>query len=509
MTQDEECPTCRNPLGASLKALHDDRHRLITFANEQRKINEELFKQEEEIHRRIEILQQNEALLPKETRDQAIPMIKEYEMLKYENAALKKQVGMLIEAENKRQENQVDLKEYESLKYENAALNTQVRLLIEARNRREVISKEAHFPVDEVLDAEKEKNRTLIENSEILRRKALALEDVTKELNRKITRLEKQRENLNQQILDQDDQQEILRAQNQELSTKAILAQKQLNELKNENLRLSVQCQKLAENQTYSAFAINDLELVHALSSHVVEEFSPPSKIVTIGQGPYDEGEFDDYLRQLSIEPYEHGYPWIIVGRQGWTEEQIDELIEDSDLDEVWVFSQELFVAGILTTHDPFSLPVEMLMKFAEGHPALEYLMESGFEWPEINLEEDYGEPAYLLGFAGGVDESPLACLGYHVGMSSKLDVKMRRKLLEMAFKEQIPSVGDEDYMAEWGRPNHSKRLWRIAHHIKREASKRKSINSMRYACMHWKSDSEWLKKQFYTNRMRFKWPDV
>jgi hypothetical protein len=89
------------------------------------------------------------------------------------------------------------------------------------------------------------------------------------------------------------------------------------------------------------------------------------------------------------------------------------------------------------------------------------------------------------------------------------LDEKDRRKLLEMAFKQKIPAVGDEAYMKEWGRPNHSKRLWRIAHHIKREAEKRKSIFSMRHACRHWKSDSEWLKNQFYTNRMRFQWPDV
>jgi hypothetical protein len=330
-----------------------------------------------------------------------------------------------------------------------------------------------------------------------------------RDLLQKNERLLIQYENSEKEKLAIKNQNQLLTIQNQELSRKTFIAENKAARLQVEKDELVSRYQALIDEGTESAFAINDLELVQALSSHVVEQFSPPSKIVTIGEGPYDEGEFDDYLRQLSIEPYANGYPWIIVGREGWTEEQIDEFIENSDLDEVRVFSQELFVAGILTTHDPFSLPVEMLMKFAEGHPVLEYLMESGFEWPEINLEEDYGEPAYLLGFAGGVDESPLACLGYHVGMSSKLDVKMRRKLLEMAFKEQIPSVGDEDYMAEWGRPNHSKRLWRIAHHIKREASKRKSINSMRYACMHWKSDSEWLKKQFYTNRMRFKWPDV
>ncbi len=494
----------------------EERDRLIAFAIQQRKKNEELFRQEEEIQNRVEILQQHEALLAKQSFEYPLADVRAYEILEHENAALKKQVLLLIEAEKKRDALMVDIKEYETLKHENAALNTQIRLLIKARKRTEEKSRdtlipvnEALIPVNETLDAAIERNRELSETSAILTRKCSALESVAKELNHKIGRLEKQRETLKQEIQDQDDHQEILVTKNIDLSNKVAFYQNQVEQLNVESATLRSQCQQFANYLTNSAFAINDLDLVLALSSHVVEQFDPPTKIVTIGEGPYDEYEFNDYLRRLSIQPYKGDSAWIIVGREGWTEEQIDELIEHSDLDEIRVFSQELFVAGILTTHDPFSLPIEMLKKFAEGHPALEYLMDSGFEWPEINPEEDYGDPSFHMGFAGGVDESPLTAIGYHVGVTRGLDEKDRRKLLEMAFKQKIPAVGDEAYMKEWGRPNHSKRLWRIAHHIKREAEKRKSIFSMRHACRHWKSDSEWLKNQFYTNRMRFQWPDV
>jgi hypothetical protein len=330
-----------------------------------------------------------------------------------------------------------------------------------------------------------------------------------RELLQKNERLLIEYENSEKEKLAIKNQNQLLTIQNQELSRKTFNAENKAARLQVEKDVLESRYQKLIDEGTESAFAINDLDLVHALSSHVLKQFTPPRKIVTIGEGPYDEGEFDDYLRLLSIEPYESGFPWIIVGREGWTEEQIDELIENSDLDEVRVFSQELFVAGILTTHDPFSLPIEMLKKFAEGHPALEYLMDSGFEWPEINPEEDYGVPVYLKGSMERVDKSPLAELGYKVGITRGEHVSYRRVILKSAYHNELPEVEDEDYMEEWGRPRHSKRLWRMAHHIAWLIRSRQSNPSMSYAVSDWQEDLDWLEQEFYTNRMRFKWPDV
>ena len=475
MMQDELCPTCHNPLGASLKAMREERDRIIAFVLQQTPKREEHLRREEEINQREEHLQQNEAALAELIKEARIPEVTEFENLKYENLALKKQVGFLIESQND--------------------AIAMLRSTIDS--------------LQQDLESEKNRKREWEEKSAALSAKNAKLVMLTEALREKIKRLEDQYQNAKEQELAAVNNNNLLALQNQDLSKKIISTENKTLRLLAEKKQLQAEYQKLIDDDSNSAFVIKDLDLVHALSSHVVEQFAPPTKVVTLGDGPYDEYEFDDYLRHLSIEPYTGDCAWIILGREGWSEEQIDELIENSDLDEVRVFSQELFVAGILTTHDPFSLPIEMLKKFAEGHPALEYLMESGFEWPEINFEEDYGDPSFHMGFAGGVDESPLTAIGYHVGVTRGLDEKDRRKLLEMAFKQKIPAVGDEAYMKEWGRPNHSKRLWRIAHHIKREAEKRKTIDSMRHACRHWKSDSEWLKNQFYTNRMRFQWPDV
>jgi hypothetical protein len=253
-----------------------------------------------------------------------------------------------------------------------------------------------------------------------------------------------------------------------------------------------------------------DLEVIHCLSENVTEIFQPPSNIVTLGHGPFVEYDFDAYLVDLKITPRYDGYPWIIVGREGWTENKLIELIEDEDLDEVVVFSQELFVAGIISSHNPFSFPEEILMKFARGHPALEFLIERGFEWPEIFLEE-LNEPTYLRGPRGAyehVEESPLYRMGYRVGVTRGLPFRTRKDILSNTYHNEIPWVGDNDYMEEWGHPGKIKRLWRMAHHIAWLARSRQNNPTMQHAVNYWVEDLDWLKQEFGHGNGKFAWPN-
>jgi hypothetical protein len=245
------------------------------------------------------------------------------------------------------------------------------------------------------------------------------------------------------------------------------------------------------------------------LSSAVLDAFQPPEDVVSIGSGPFPEDEFDDYLKTLDITPYTSGCSWVIVGRTGWTPQQLEELIEEADSGELRIFSQELFIAGQLSTHDPFSADPELLMEFAKGHPALEYLMGSGFEWPILEELEELGVPQYVRGSYDGVDESPIYRMGYVVGITNGLSVRERQRLLKRAFEGVIPQVGDADYMAEWGTPNTRDRLWRIAHHLAWLVRSRRRNPVMGYAVNDWATDLDWLESTFYKSRMKFSWPNI
>lgn len=259
--------------------------------------------------------------------------------------------------------------------------------------------------------------------------------------------------------------------------------------------------------ETASPFSVNNMAVLHWLSSEVSDPFQPPEDVVSIGSGPFHEDDFDDYLKTLDITPYTNGCSWVIVGRTGWTPQQLEELIEEADSGELRIFSQELFVAGQLSTHDPFSADHELLMEFAKGHPALEYLMGSGFEWPILEELEELGVPQYVRGSYDGVDESPIYRMGYVVGITNGLSVRERQRLLKRAFEGVIPQVGDADYMAEWGTPNTRDRLWRIAHHLAWLVRSRRRNPVMGYAVNDWATDLDWLESTFYKSRMKFSWP--
>jgi len=260
--------------------------------------------------------------------------------------------------------------------------------------------------------------------------------------------------------------------------------------------------------ETASPFSVNNMAVLHWLSSEVSDPFQPPEDIVTLGSGPIPEGDFDEYLKTLGIRACESRCEWIVVGRSGWTPKQLDELITASNPSTVRIFSQELFIAGILTTHDPFAADPELLIEFSQGHPALEYLMKCGFEWPEIADLEELDVPQYVRGAYERVDESPIYRMGYVVGITNGLSAFHRQSLLRKAYEGVIPQVEDADYMEEWGEPGTRKRLWRIAHHIAWLIRSRRSNPVMSYAVSDWVKDLEWLEIKYFKDSMRFSWPN-
>ncbi len=302
-------------------------------------------------------------------------------------------------------------------------------------------------------------------------------------------KLERERKRLSIQVLERDKQIEDHEKEIRKHKRKIERVDRELSQLRS------------------SAFSIPAIDVVQALSTEVSELFELPDQIVTIGSGPFEEKEFARYLKSMGIKSKSKGGSWIVVGRQDWDESDLIALVENAEEDKIRVFSQELFIAGILSTHNPFSLPHQVLMKFAEGHPALEFLIEGHFDWPEIEPEV-YGEPEFLGWEGGQVEQSPIRSMGYRVGKTSDLPASVRREILEEAYRGDIPDVGDAAYMEEWGRPGRPKRLWRIAHHIAWLIRTFRRIPSRVYAVEDWEGDLKWLRRKFHRERgARFSWP--
>ena len=176
------------------------------------------------------------------------------------------------------------------------------------------------------------------------------------------------------------------------------------------------------------------------------------------------------------------------------------------------IYSQEMLLAALITGRDPLdSEDVELLEDFKRGHPALEFLAESGFEWPALSTP-DTTEIKRVGAESLGVLESPLHALGYRVGETSWLSEEERRGILLHAFEvDQLPWVESDAYMERWGSARSHQRLWRVAYHLAAQLNGLVGRDRRRpQTRADWLTDLEWLRETIYTSkRYRFVWPEV
>lgn len=232
------------------------------------------------------------------------------------------------------------------------------------------------------------------------------------------------------------------------------------------------------------------------------------------GQGPWTDDSIIGIGRELGYEFWElpdREVEILIVGRENWSKADLLAQIESRQGDVLRIYSQEMFIAKLITGRDPFDAGDEnLLLAFANGHPALSFLMTLSDPWPVICEGDRYSIEEVGRGDYG-VDETPLHILGYHVGATSDLSDSDRHELLSECFQTsslQFTSYSSASYKKKWGRGLSAQRLYRIAIHIKYLADtqgldKRKSV-----ARQEWINDLSWLKKTYYkTYKNSFKWP--
>jgi len=246
-----------------------------------------------------------------------------------------------------------------------------------------------------------------------------------------------------------------------------------------------------------------------------------PRGVVAAGSGPYAEEDFDTILNQRGISVYELGTVWgqrgweggrldvLILGRRGWEEDRLDVHIEARRGTELRVYSQEMFLAYLATGTDPYANS-ELLEEFGDGHPALEYLSEWGFDWPQTTIVPSRGLPGTDDGDPGSWPKvGLLRHLGYGVGAKG-VSRSERRQILRNVFTKSVPNVLSLDHMAEWGKPNTRTRLQKLANSIASFAKiqKRKECPSDE-AIKNWEDDLAWLKETFYHAKFTFSWPST
>lgn len=232
-----------------------------------------------------------------------------------------------------------------------------------------------------------------------------------------------------------------------------------------------------------------------------------PNGVVILGNGPFHEDELYPFLTNLNIpvSSLNSGVDVLVVGREDW-DFFLHDAIEARRGQELRVYSQEMFLSYLGCGYDPLENP-DIAHIFGDGHPALEFIREWGFDWPTTRLVPSLGGSG-VSETSGWKPESFVKLMGYTVGAKGQDPLK-RRLALQKAFFGDLPKAADPDYIAEWGPPQSGIRLRKIAERLNINIVLGLSRDNMDLAVRHWLDDMAWLKSTYYDGRYTFAWPST
>jgi hypothetical protein len=351
--------------------------------------------------------------------------------------------------------------------------------------------------------------------------------EVVSTLREKVKSLQDQVRNLQNEVSTAtlSSRQKIIRLQEEldaaDGSVQSLLADKseleQLLAIARRKISPSSDRHKIPGVPTGSLVSLSDRKIV----DWMLEEASPEQAKVDhgylslVGEGPWRED-------QLGLLMERHGFSlWnlpdqdvrhVVVGRSNWDAEELEEQIDSMEDLELRIYSQEMWFAKLVTGRDPFdSGDHDLLMAFAKGHDALQYLIARDKPWPDVTSQDLLvGDGVFTEGTEFGA-ASPLHNFGYQVGASSGLSERERRVILANFLEARSLIFDDqssEDYRTHWGRPRSVQRLFRVALHIKWLIGWQGKSPFRTQANEEWTEDLKWLKKTFYKpSAHKFKWP--
>lgn len=137
------------------------------------------------------------------------------------------------------------------------------------------------------------------------------------------------------------------------------------------------------------------------------------------------------------------------------------------------------------------------------GNESIE--QEGYFEWPSTDA------PAAKYGFKGNAffyKDGLLSYVGYNVGNDGERTV-VRQKILDCVFHNVLPNVESKDYMKEWGSPESTSRLKKLAEALAAFTRNAKRNYNADYsqAIEDWQHDLDYLYNKYYVGQFHFDWP--
>jgi len=243
------------------------------------------------------------------------------------------------------------------------------------------------------------------------------------------------------------------------------------------------------------------------------EPFGLPVKL--LGKVPFDLADMKSFLKREGVALWKRGKPMnaLVLGREGWTESELDEIVDEAEGAVLQIYSQEMFVSVLAGHPDPFcTWPLRErlwdMYAFRSGHPALEYVSNGWAGWIKgVGATAPLSWTEHHSDF-NQVEKSPLAILDYKVGESG-YDEFTRQGILRSAFEGALPFVESAAYMETWGQPETAERLKRIAQHLANSIEKHRNRVNHHTAVSDWTDDLKWLRETFYRGVYRFNWPQV
>ena len=292
----------------------------------------------------------------------------------------------------------------------------------------------------------------------------------------------------------------------------------ELEQVMDLSVKVATELDLIKNNQTSATYpGLNFINLRNSLCDLSKEKrhFWIPSILATSGSGPWDEQEFDEFLRNRDIQLFEmpdDDVDGLILGVEGWSEDDVSAQIYDRDSQSLKIYTQELFVFGLIAGQDPYLLLEEdVIQEIGINHPAIQFILNQRFVWPawssSIDELDSNNDSDWDIDGSEWANESVLRQLGYGASSTGPSEID-RRRILSKAFSlPTLPGIESNDQRKRWGAGKSAKRLHAISNFlgwlINLQGAEKPSAKEK------WVSDLNWLKNQYFSKTMQFTWPVV